>query len=154
MSLTSRVSCAFVMIFPSRILGMISNVFVWLGTITFFVLLFALPIYASKNGTANSAKDMFTSTYNQTGWSDQGFVFLLTFLVPCWCISGYDSAGKSYRLISIHSQANTEQGNSALVRGDTKRRLRCSSGYGHLLRLCGGTGLYLQCRPRLCGRGH
>ncbi|XXH05286.1 hypothetical protein Hte_011711 [Hypoxylon texense] len=74
------------------ILGHISNVFVWLGTVTFFVLLIALPIYSKQSGNYNSAKDMFTSSYNQTSWSNSGLVFLLTFLTPCWCISGYDSA--------------------------------------------------------------
>ncbi|KAJ9154758.1 Amino acid permease [Pleurostoma richardsiae] len=79
------------MALPSRILGKISNVFVWLGTITFFVILIALPIYSRKNGTYNSAKELFTSQYNQTTWSNAGLVFLLTFLTPAWCISGYDS---------------------------------------------------------------
>ncbi|KAI1772020.1 amino acid permease [Hypoxylon cercidicola] len=83
--------CAIIMVLPSKILGKISNVFVWLGTIVFFILLIALPIYSKKSGNYNSAKDMFTARYNQTNWSDQGLVFLLTFLVPCWCISGYDS---------------------------------------------------------------
>ncbi|KAK5121336.1 hypothetical protein LTR85_005502 [Meristemomyces frigidus] len=80
------------MVLPSRILGYISNVFVWLGTITFFVILFALPIYAKDTGNYNSARRMFTAEDNQTAWSNSGFVFLLSFLVPCWCISGYDSA--------------------------------------------------------------
>lgn len=87
------IPCAAVMVLPSKILGHISNVFVWLGTITFFVILFALPIYAKQNDNYNSARRMFTSEYNQTAWSNSGFVFLLSFLVPCWCISGYDSAG-------------------------------------------------------------
>ncbi|POS74949.1 hypothetical protein DHEL01_v206658 [Diaporthe helianthi] len=83
--------CALVMILPSKTLGRISNVFLWLSTITFFVLIVALPIYAKENGRTNSVKDMFTASYNQTGWSNGGLVFLLSFLVPCWCISGYDS---------------------------------------------------------------
>lgn len=81
------------MVLPSKVLGRISNVFVWLGTLTFFVLIIALPIYAKKNHRTNSAKEIFTSSYNQTGWSNSGLVFLLSFLVPCWCISGYDSTG-------------------------------------------------------------
>jgi uncharacterized membrane protein len=75
-------------------LGRISTVFAWLSTLTFFVILIALPVYAAKDGQVNTGKKMFTSTYNQTGWSNQGLVFLLSFLVPCWCISGYDSTGK------------------------------------------------------------
>ncbi|KIW15208.1 hypothetical protein PV08_05253 [Exophiala spinifera] len=87
----SQRRCALVMVLPSKVLGRISNVFVWLGTLTFFVMLIALPIYAKNNGRTNSAKQIFTSSYNQTGWSNSGLVFLLSFLVPCWCISGYDS---------------------------------------------------------------
>ncbi|KAF2727112.1 amino acid permease [Polyplosphaeria fusca] len=85
------IACALVMILPSRTLGHISNVFVWLGTLTFFVILIALPVYAKKNDQHTTAREIFTSSYNQTGWSSPGLVFLLTFLVPCWCISGYDS---------------------------------------------------------------
>lgn len=86
-------SCAFIMVLPSKILGQISNVFIWLSTIIFFIILVALPIYGKKSGNYNSAKDMFTSSYNQTAWSNSGWVFLMTFLTPCWCISGYDSTG-------------------------------------------------------------
>lgn len=82
------------MVLPSKILGYISNVFVWLGTITLGILLIALPIYSRRSGRYNSAKDIFTSSYNQTEWSNMGLVFLLTFLTPCWCISGYDSTGE------------------------------------------------------------
>ncbi|EFX04896.1 amino acid permease [Grosmannia clavigera kw1407] len=83
--------CGMVMVLPSNILGKISNVFAWLGTVTFFVLLIALPIYAHKNRSYNTAHDMFFSRVNQTGFKNEGLVFLLTFLAPCWCISGYDS---------------------------------------------------------------
>lgn len=89
------------MILPSRVLGQISNVFIWLGTITFFVMLIALPVYAGRSGNHNTAKDMFTSSYNQTSWSNQGLVFLLTFLVPCWCISGYDSTGMPCLILAL-----------------------------------------------------
>ncbi|KAF2110456.1 amino acid permease [Lophiotrema nucula] len=85
------IACAFVMVLPSHVLGQISNVFAWLGTLTFFVILIALPIYCRNNNQHTTAKEIFTSSYNQTGWSNSGLVFLLTFLVPCWCISGYDS---------------------------------------------------------------
>ena len=89
------------MVLPSKILGHISNVFVWLGTLTFFILLIALPIYSKRSGNYNSAKDMFTSSYNQTEWSNKGLVFLLTFLTPCWCISGYDSTGGYRHLVQL-----------------------------------------------------
>lgn len=98
------------MVLPSKILGRISNVFAWLSTIIFFILLIALPIYAKNSGNYNTAKAIFTAETNQTGWSNTGLVFLLTFLVPCWCISGYDSTGRgfpSFRLpgLSIFSAA-------------------------------------------------
>lgn len=83
------------MVLPSKILGRLSNIFVWLGTITFFVMLVALPVYAHRNGRTNSARQMFTSSYNQTHWDSDALVFLMTFMVPLWCISGYDSTGRS-----------------------------------------------------------
>ncbi|KEF57260.1 uncharacterized protein A1O9_05177 [Exophiala aquamarina CBS 119918] len=100
--------CAWAMILPSKILGQLSNIFVWLGTITFFVILVALPVYASKNGRTNSAKAMFTSSYNQTEWSSKSLVFLMTFLVPLWCISGYDS--------TAHLAEETENASTAVPR--------------------------------------
>lgn len=83
--------CGLVMVLPSNILGKISTVFAWLGTLTFFVILIALPIYAKKNRVYNTTHDMFFLRENQTGFKNEGLVFLLTFLAPCWCISGYDS---------------------------------------------------------------
>lgn len=91
--LSCIVVCAIIMVLPSKILGRISTVFAWLSTAVFFVMIIALPIFAKSSGNYNSAKDMFTSKINQTGWSNVGLVFLLTFLTPCWCISGYDSTG-------------------------------------------------------------
>lgn len=99
------VACAAVMVLPSRILGQISTVFAWMSTITFFIILIALPIYAHNHGTTNTTHDMFFSSYNQTSWSNDGLVFLLTFLVPCWCISGYDSTGKH---CTVHEENQRE----------------------------------------------
>jgi len=79
------------MALPSRVLGWISNAFVWISTIAFFIILIALPIYANKSGNHNSAEVLFTGILNQTSWESTGLVFLLTLLTPCWCISGYDS---------------------------------------------------------------
>lgn len=93
--------CAIVMVLPSKILGRISTVFAWLSTTIFFIMIIALPIFAKTSGNYNSAKDMFTSKINQTGWSNTGLVFLLTFLTPCWCISGYDSTGMIYLPLCI-----------------------------------------------------
>jgi hypothetical protein len=44
--------CGFVMIVPSRALGQISNVFAWLGTLTFFVILIVLLIKTPEHSTA------------------------------------------------------------------------------------------------------
>ncbi|KAK9788051.1 putative Amino acid permease [Seiridium cardinale] len=74
--------CAVVMALPTKILGWISTVFVWMSTITFFIILIALPIYCRKTGNYNTAHDIFFTEYNQTEWSSKGLVFLLTFLVP------------------------------------------------------------------------
>jgi hypothetical protein len=87
--------CGFVMIVPSHAWGQISNVFAWLGTLTFFVILISLPIKTPEHSTA---RQIFTKVYNQTAWSSKGLVFPMTFLTPSWCISGYDSTGMSATL--------------------------------------------------------
>jgi hypothetical protein len=79
-----------IMSFPSRILGQLSNVFAWLGTMAFLVMLIAIPIGA---GDRHNTVKQITESYNQTLWSNGGLVFLLTFLTPSWVISGYDSTG-------------------------------------------------------------
>src|SRR5258706_653930 len=60
-----------------------------LGTIVLIVTTNLLPIKASPN--INSAKDIFTKVYNQTGWPT-GWAFCMTFLSPTWTLSGYDVA--------------------------------------------------------------
>jgi len=39
-----------------------------------------------------STKDAFTLFENNTGWSDNGWAFLLAFTAPMWTLTGYDSA--------------------------------------------------------------
>src|SRR5882757_1709205 len=58
-----------------------------LGTIALIVTTILLPIKASPN--INSAKDIFTKVYNQTGWP-----FCMTFLSPTWTLSGYGVAAQ------------------------------------------------------------
>ena len=60
-----------------------------LGTVVLIVATILLPIKASPN--INSAKDIFTQVYNQTGWQS-GWAFCMTFLSPAWTLSGYDVA--------------------------------------------------------------
>ncbi|KII85982.1 hypothetical protein PLICRDRAFT_115199 [Plicaturopsis crispa FD-325 SS-3] len=38
------------------------------------------------------AKEVFTSFENHTGWSNNGWAFMLAFLAPMWGLTGYDSA--------------------------------------------------------------
>ncbi|KAF1993571.1 hypothetical protein P154DRAFT_540300 [Amniculicola lignicola CBS 123094] len=85
------IACALVMILPSRRLGEISNIFVWMSTMTFFVMLIALPNYAKKNDNHNSANKCSLPHIIKLGWTRSGLVFLLTFLTPYQCISGYES---------------------------------------------------------------
>ena len=60
-----------------------------LGTIVLIITTILLPIKASPN--INSAKDIFTQVYNQTGWPT-AWAFCLTFLSPAWTLAGYDVA--------------------------------------------------------------
>jgi amino acid transporter len=60
-----------------------------LGTVVLIVATILLPIKAAPN--LNSAKDIFTSVYNQTGWPT-GWAFCQAMLAPIWTISGYDVA--------------------------------------------------------------
>ncbi|OAX37235.1 amino acid transporter [Rhizopogon vinicolor AM-OR11-026] len=39
-----------------------------------------------------STKDAFTMFENNTGWSNNGWAFLLAFTAPMWTLTGYDSA--------------------------------------------------------------
>ena len=60
-----------------------------LGTIALLITTILLPIKASPN--INSAKDIFTVVYNQTGWPT-GWAFCMSLLSPTWTLSGYDVA--------------------------------------------------------------
>jgi len=59
-----------------------------LGTVVLIVATILLPIKAPQ---LNSAKDIFSSVYNQTGWPS-GWAFCMTFLSATWTLSGYDVA--------------------------------------------------------------
>ena len=60
-----------------------------LGTVVLLITTILLPIKASPN--INSANDIFTLMYNQTGWPT-GWAFCMTLLAPTWAPSGYDVA--------------------------------------------------------------
>jgi amino acid transporter len=60
-----------------------------LGTVVLLITTILLPLEASPN--INSARDIFTAVYNQTGWPS-GWAFCMTLLSPTWTLSGYDVA--------------------------------------------------------------
>ena len=65
--------------------------------IDFVVLFLALPIGVSKTYGFQSAKWVFTETYNGTGAST-GWNWTLSFLSTAYVLTGFDAAGKSKRL--------------------------------------------------------
>ncbi|KZT69568.1 amino acid transporter [Daedalea quercina L-15889] len=50
----------------------------------------ALPIAAGENRV--STREAFTSFENHTGWTNNIWAFMLSFTVPMWTFTGYDSA--------------------------------------------------------------
>ncbi|PSR80619.1 hypothetical protein PHLCEN_2v6688 [Hermanssonia centrifuga] len=59
-----------------------------LGIVVLIITTIILPAKATK---LNSAKAIFTSAENQTGWPT-GWAFCMTFLSATWTLSGYDVA--------------------------------------------------------------
>ena len=60
-----------------------------LGTVVLLITTVLLPVKAAPN--INSAWDIFTRVYNQTGWP-AGWAFCMALLSPTWTLSGYDVA--------------------------------------------------------------
>jgi len=60
-----------------------------LGTVVLLITTVLLPVKAAPN--INSARDIFTVVYNQTGWP-AGWAFCMALLSPTWTLSGYDVA--------------------------------------------------------------
>ncbi|EIW75120.1 amino acid transporter [Coniophora puteana RWD-64-598 SS2] len=50
----------------------------------------SLLVYSGDNRV--STRDAFTLFQNNTGWSNNGWAFLLAFTAPMWTLTGYDSA--------------------------------------------------------------
>ncbi|KAI9467111.1 amino acid transporter [Lactarius psammicola] len=51
-----------------------------------------IALLVCSDGQRVSAKDAFTLFENNTGWSNNGWAFLLAFTSPMWTLTGYDSA--------------------------------------------------------------
>jgi len=74
----------------TRILARLNLVYVVLNvgtTIAAIIVLFISPL-----GDTVSTKDAFTLYENNTGWTDNGWAFLLAFTSVMWTLTGYDSA--------------------------------------------------------------
>ncbi|KAI9513298.1 amino acid/polyamine transporter I [Russula earlei] len=52
----------------------------------------AVILFVSPSGQTVSAKDAFTLFENNTGWTNNGWAFLLAFTSVMWTLTGYDSA--------------------------------------------------------------
>ncbi|CAK5267437.1 unnamed protein product [Mycena citricolor] len=57
---------------------------------TTFAAIIALLV--ASGGNKVSTKDAFTLFENNTGWSNNGWAFMLAFTAPMWTLTGYDSA--------------------------------------------------------------
>ncbi|RPD67500.1 amino acid transporter [Lentinus tigrinus ALCF2SS1-7] len=84
------VSHGIVCSFKTSILARINVYYVVLNLGTLIALTVALLV--CSGGQRVSAKTAFTSFENNTGWSNNGWAFLLSFYAPMWTMVGYDSA--------------------------------------------------------------
>ncbi|KAL5507255.1 hypothetical protein ACEPAH_6711 [Sanghuangporus vaninii] len=51
-----------------------------------------IALYVCSGGNKVSTRDAFTMFENNTGWSNDGWAFLLALTAPMWTLTGYDSA--------------------------------------------------------------
>ncbi|KAK0467117.1 APC amino acid permease [Desarmillaria tabescens] len=51
-----------------------------------------IALLVASGSNKVSTKDAFTLFENNTGWSNNGWAFLLAFTAPMWTLTGYDSA--------------------------------------------------------------
>ncbi|KAM0750785.1 amino acid transporter [Meredithblackwellia eburnea MCA 4105] len=82
------------------VIGCIFNIFQSkrLGNLMYFALglslsgwLTTLVVQAAKSPTRNSAKYVFTTVVNETGWSSDGVAWILGLLQSAYALTGYDS---------------------------------------------------------------
>lgn len=74
----------------TRILARLNLFYVVINIGTTIAAIIALLV--CSDGQRVSAKDAFTLFENNTGWSNNGWAFLLAFTSPMWTLTGYDSA--------------------------------------------------------------
>ncbi|KAJ7618134.1 amino acid/polyamine transporter I [Mycena polygramma] len=73
----------------TRVLARLQSASIALNILLVLVMIVALPA-ATPTELKNSAKYAFGSFENLTPWPS-GFAFILSFLAPLWCISGFDA---------------------------------------------------------------
>ncbi|KAH9179591.1 amino acid/polyamine transporter I [Lactarius sanguifluus] len=73
----------------TRILARLNLFYVVVNVGTTIAAIIALLV--CSDGQRVSAKDAFTLFENNTGWSNNGWAFLLAFTSPMWTLTGYDS---------------------------------------------------------------
>ncbi|KIP04158.1 hypothetical protein PHLGIDRAFT_120946 [Phlebiopsis gigantea 11061_1 CR5-6] len=73
---------------PTKYVGWFN---IWATALGFAVLVVTTLLLPAKAVQLNSAREIFTSLYNQTGWPS-GWAFCMTFLSATWTLTGYDVA--------------------------------------------------------------
>ncbi|KAK7696095.1 hypothetical protein QCA50_000738 [Cerrena zonata] len=76
----------------TSVLARLNIFYVVVNVGTTVAAIIALIVCSGNNGTRVSTKDAFTLFENNSGWSDNGWAFLLAFTAPMWTLTGYDSA--------------------------------------------------------------
>lgn len=76
---------------PTKYLAGITQSFVFINLGATFAIIIALLVCTDKNDR-NTASYTFGEIYNQTGWSNNGFSFLLGLLSVQWVMTDYDAA--------------------------------------------------------------
>ncbi|KZT06558.1 amino acid transporter [Laetiporus sulphureus 93-53] len=74
----------------TKFLARINLFYVIINVGTSIAAIIALLVCSGDNKV--STKDAFTLFENNTGWSNNGWAFLLAFTAPMWTLTGYDSA--------------------------------------------------------------
>ncbi|KAH7926011.1 amino acid transporter [Leucogyrophana mollusca] len=74
----------------TNVLARLNLFYVLVNVGTTVAAIIALLVCSGDNKV--STKDAFTLFQNNTGWTDNGWAFLLAFTSPMWTLTGYDSA--------------------------------------------------------------
>jgi len=76
----------------TNVLARLNLFYVFINVGTTIAAIISLLVVSGNNGTRVSTKDAFTLFENNTGWTNNGWAFLLAFTSPMWTLTGYDSA--------------------------------------------------------------